>query len=142
VEIGDSIGVFGFSRSGRVYGVLVMVRGRAHIFGACRRGFFWRFGFPIFNPVPGYFDSVFGLRTKIGEISFLLEGGMKDETIKLRFGNHGICCNLFISRHGLFSCNLIAMDRQIFTPIDRKNSEIFSEHQMEDVSFYLSNHKE
>jgi hypothetical protein len=142
VEISQSKGIYGFGNPGRLYGVLVVIRGQAYLFGASRRGFFWRFGAKIFSPVSGYFDSVFGLRTGIGKIELLLKAGLKDEMVTVRFRRNWIHGNLFVSRHGLYTFNLRAIDPEIFPQIPSKTPEDFAELSVEDASFYLSDYKE
>ena len=142
VEIGQSKGIYAFSHPGRLYGFVITVSGQAYLFGASRRGFFWRFGAKIFSPLPGYFDSVFGLRTKVGEIGLSLEAGLKDEVLPVKFRCDWVRGNVFISRHGLHTFNLRAIDPEVFPQMPSKTPEDFAELPVEDVSFYLSDYKE
>jgi hypothetical protein len=142
MEIANGIGVYCFSSPQRVRGVLFTIRGRIYLFGACRRGWFYRLGASIHSPARGRFDSVFGLRTKVGAIDLLFTKWLRDEIIPVRFRHHWIRGHINISRSGLYSFLLGATDPELLTEIDRRNWEISSANEGEDASYYRSDYEE
>jgi hypothetical protein len=132
----------GFRAPGRVFGVLFGICGRLHCIGATQRGIFWRFGARTINPMPGCWDSVFGLRTRIKQIEMMLEWGMKDEIIPVHFRPSWIHGSIHCKRSGCISFVITAIDREVFASLPRKNHEIFSDMEVEDVSYYQSSRKE
>lgn len=86
----------------------------------------------------GYWDSVFGLRTKIKQIEMFMTYGMKNETIPVRFRPNWIRGSIHYSRTGLVTFVITATDPEIFAPVPRKNYEIFSDMEDEADSYYLT----
>jgi hypothetical protein len=142
VEIAGGLGIYFFGATGRVYGLLAGIRGRAYVVGLCRRGIFYRFGATIYSPSPGRFDSSFGLRTQVGAINLMVKKWIRDEILLVRFRRNWIRGNINISRTGLYSFQLYATDPDLVAEIDRRNCEISSEDEIEDASYYQSNYKE
>ncbi len=138
----DGLGIHCFGASGRIAGVFARIRGRAYVIGAMQRGIFWRFGAAIHNPYPGYWDSVFGIRTELGPIALALKVGMKDEIIPVRFRPYWVHGSFHFSRTGCISFIFTALDPERFPKIERKNWEIFSEYPMEEDESYFSDGKE
>jgi hypothetical protein len=113
-----------FYSNGRLYGALLRICGRMHVVGLSRRGIFWRFGREVFSPVPGYWESMFGLRYTISSryysdtgIKLFFTLGMKDEKIILRIRPRGIRGAISFSRAGSISIFLNKLDTEIFSPI-------------------------
>ena len=142
MEIINGIGVYSFAYPSRMYGALFTIRGRVHVFGASRRGFFWRIGARIYSPARGRFDSVFGLRTQIAGIDLMFKKWLKDETLPLRFRRNWIRGTVSFSRSGLVSFQLYANDPDVFAEIDRRNWKISSASEIEDASYYQSYNQE
>jgi len=142
MEIVGGLGVYFFKAPGRVYGVLVGVRGQAYVAGICRRGIFYRFGAKIYSPSRGRFDSTFGLRTQVGAIDLMIKKWLKDEILLLRFGCNWVRGHINISSSGLFSFQLYATDTEVLPEIDRRNWEIPSAVEDEDASYYRSDYEE
>lgn len=94
---------------GKVYGVLIRVRGRLYTVGASTRGLFWRFGARVFCPCPGYAESIFGARYTIAArkyqpgLDLFLSVGMKNEIIPIRIRPGRVCGSIHFSRTGLIS---------------------------------------
>jgi hypothetical protein len=94
---------------GKVYGVLIRVRGRLYTVGASTRGIFWRFGARVFCPCPGYAESIFGARYTIATrkhqpgLDLFLSLGMKDESIPIHIRPGRVCGSMHFSRTGLIS---------------------------------------
>lgn len=131
-----------FSHPGRIAGVLVGIRRRMFVIGICRRGIFYRFGARAINPARGYWDSVFGLRTRIKQIEMMMSWGMRDETVPVRFRPSWIHGSIHYSRTGILTFIVTATDPEIFSPEPRKNPEIFSSLEVEDTSYYEPCQKE
>lgn len=142
MEIAHGIGVYGFSSATRLYGTALTIRGRIYIFGATQRGFFWRFGARVFSPYPGHFESVFGLRTRIGEIDLLLKLGLRDEVVPVLFKCPWVHGSLHFSRSGSISFIIHAVDTEMVPKMASKTPEDFAKLPMEDADFYLSSAKE
>jgi len=142
VEIANGIGVYCFSSPQRVRGALFTVRGRVYLFGACRRGFFYRFGASIHTPARGRFDSVFRLKTRIGVIDLLFAKWLRDEILPVRFRCNWVRGHINISRSGLYSFVLTATDPELLDETVRRNWEISSPHEVEDASYYQSYQEE
>lgn len=136
------LGIYRFGAIGRVAGLLVGIRGRAYVIGALQRGYFYRFGAKFYSPLPGYFEGIFGLRTEVNGLNLMFKTGMKDEILPVRFGHNWIRGSVHISRTGLLSFVITAMDSERFPKVERKNPEIFSDGQAEDGSYFQSNSKE
>jgi hypothetical protein len=94
---------------GRVYGVLIRVRGRLYTIGASARGLFWRFGARVFCPYPGYAESIFGVRYTITRhkyqpgLDLFLNLGMRDESIPIHIRPGRVCGSIHFSRTGCIS---------------------------------------
>ena len=141
MEIAYGIGIYCFSYPQRVRGALITVRGRIYIFGATRRGFFWRLNGKIFSPYPGHFESILGLRTRVGEVDFLLKAGLRDEVLPVRFRCDWLHGTLFIRSNGLYSININATDPEMLPEIASKTPEDFARLPMEDADFYFNSRK-
>lgn len=136
------LGIYRFGNRARCYGLLAPIRGQAYVVGATQRGFFYRFGAKIFSPFPGYFDSTFAVKTAaFQEINLMIKVKMKDEILPLRFGYDWLHGALHISRSGICSFVLTAIDREAFPKLKRENPEIFSNHLIEDSSYFQSSSK-
>jgi hypothetical protein len=142
VEIAYGVGVYSFYHHGRVYGSLLTLRGRAYVFGICRRGFFWRFGATIHSPARGRFDTVFGLRTRLGGIDLLFDKWLRNEIVPVRFRCNWVHGHINISCSGLYTFVLAATDPEILDETVRRNWEISSPLEIEDASYYQSYHEE
>lgn len=142
MEIAYGVGVYGFYHHGRVYGLLLTLRGQAYVFGICRRGFFWRFGATIHSPARGRFDTVFGLRTRLGAIDLLFDKWLRNEIVPIRFRCNWVHGHINISRSGLYTFVLAATDPEILDETVRRNWEISSPLEIEDASYYQSYHEE
>lgn len=114
----DRLGLYGFSATGRVYGVALGIRRRLHVVGVCQRGMFWRFGARIFQPIDGYWESVFGVHSRIKLIETMLKVGMKDEVIPLRIRPGRVCGSIHFSRTGCVSFVVVALNPEIFPPVN------------------------
>jgi hypothetical protein len=110
----DGLGFYRFGSAGRVAGLLIGIRGRAHVVGATQRGIFWRFGARIFVPFEGYFESVFGLRTGVKQIDLMMKVGMKDEIIPVRFRPNWVHGSVHFCRTGCISFVIAALDPERF----------------------------
>jgi hypothetical protein len=106
--------VYPFASPGRVAGLLACFRRRAYVIGATQRGFFYRFGASLFNPYPGYFESVFGLRSSISCIDLMLRIKMRDEIIPISFRPDWIHGSIHFSRTGCLSFLITAIDSEMF----------------------------
>ena len=101
---------------GRIYGVLIRVRGRLYTIGASTRGIFWRFGATVFCPVPGYAESLFGVSYTISArkyqpgLELFLDMGMKNEIILICIRPRGVHGSVHFSRTGLNSFVLVESD--------------------------------
>jgi hypothetical protein len=142
MEIVDGIGVYRFSHPGRLGGLLVTVRGRVHVLGACRRGIFWRWGATIHSPARGRFDTVFGLRTRLGGIDLLFDKWLRNEIVPVRFRCNWVHGHINISCSGLYTFVLAATDPEILDETVRRNCEISSPREVEDASYYQSYQEE
>jgi hypothetical protein len=141
VGVLSRLGIYRFGARAKCYGILAPIRGRAYVIGALQRGFFYRFGAKIFSPCEGYFDAVFAVKTSVKEVNLMFKVGIKDEVIPVSFRPDWIHGSLHISRTGICSFILTAIDREVFPSFERENLEIFSNHLVEDASYYQSNAK-
>lgn len=123
MEIVSGLGIYPFGKAGRCYGVLIGVRGRAYVIAAIERGILYRFGATIYSQMPGRFDSCFGLRTKIGGIELVFKNWLRNEVIPIYFRSNRIRGYIDVSRHGLYSFQLFATDREPDSEISRKDFE-------------------
>ncbi len=120
------LGIYRFGSRAKCYGLLAPIRGRAYVIGALQRGFFYRFGAKIFSPCEGYFDAVFAVKTSVKEVNLMFKMGIKDEVIPVVFGCDWIHGSLHVSRTGICSFVLAAIDRKVFPGIQGENAESFS----------------
>jgi hypothetical protein len=90
---------------------------------------FWRFGARIFSPIDGYWESIFRLRTAIGQIEMMAKVGMRDEVVPLRFRHNRVHGSLHCCRTGVISMVVHALDIEAFGGTYSKNSEIFATEQ-------------
>jgi hypothetical protein len=141
VGILSRLGIYRFGSRARCYGLLASIHGQAYVIGATERGFFYRFGAKIFSPFEGYFDTVFAVKTSVKEIDLMFKCGIRDEIISVVFRPDWLHGSLHISRTGICSFILTAIDREVFPSFERENLEIFSNHLVEDASYYQSNAK-
>jgi hypothetical protein len=121
VEIISGLGIYPFGKAGRCYGLLIGVRGRAYVIAAIERGILYRFGATIYSPKPGRFDSCFALRTAIGEIDLVFKKWLRNEVIPIYFRSNRVRGYIDVSRHGLYSFQLFATDREPDSEISRKD---------------------
>lgn len=127
-----------FYSSGRLYGIAFRVRGRLHVLGICRRGIFWRFNANIHQPVPGFWESMFGVRYSIGNtylfgtgIRLLLPVGMRDENITFRCRLDRVRGGIRYSRTGCISIKFAELDMQIYSPLHLGTNRLDTSNQME-----------
>jgi len=132
----SGFGFYRFSSGSGCYGILVRVQRRAYVVGANRRGVFWRFGAAIYSPARGYYDSVFGLRTRVGKINLMVRLWMRDEILPLRIKPAGVLGAIHTSRSGLVWFVFTALDSERFVRPVRKNLPIFSQAQESDYDDY------
>lgn len=125
-----------FDGNGRAAGLLVIFRRRASIFGACHRGFFWRFGVKIFSPVEGYYDKTFTLKTSLGQIDLMLKVGMRDEIVPVWFGRSWIHGSLHFCSNGSCHFILTAIDAERYPKMEEESVTALSPYQTADVGFY------
>lgn len=123
MEIVSGLGVYPFGKAGRCYGVLIGVRGRAYVVAAIERGILYRFGATIYSPKPGRFDSCFALRTKLGGIDLVFKNWLRNEVLPINFRSNRVRGYIDVSRHGLYSFQLFATDREPDSEISRKDFE-------------------
>jgi hypothetical protein len=142
VESLSAISVHPFSRAGRCYGLLIAVRGQAYVFGATERGFFYRFGTPIYSPARGRYDSIFALRTRVGGINILFTKWMRNEVLSIHFRDTWIRGYIDISRHGLHSFQLLAADPEIHPQANRQALSVINQtNEGDNINNYQSRHE-
>ncbi len=123
---GNGLGRYSFSAAGRVYGVVVGICGRLYVVGVCQRGLFWRFGARVYRPIDGYWESVFGLRSRIKAVEMMFIAGMKDEIIPVAFRPNRIHGSIHFSRSGVINFVIVALDNERFAAIDSKTCQSFA----------------
>ncbi len=134
MEIVSGLGVYPFGKAGRCYGLLIGVRGRAYVIAAIERGILYRFGATVYSPKPGRFDSCFALRTAIGEIDLVFKNWLRNEVIPIYFRSNRVRGYIDVSRHGLYSFQLFATDREPDSEISRKDFEFSLSSEDENIS--------
>lgn len=138
----SDLGIHLFGATGRIYGLLIRVRGYAYVVGAMQRGFFYRFGAKIFSPTTGYWESIFGLRTAIKSVDLMLGVGIRDEIIPVSFRCDWIHGSIHFSRVGSLSFVLSALDPEVFPKSKGENLEEFSTATIVSDNFYDPNTEE
>lgn len=136
--VGDlsGLGVYFFGSLGRIHGILAGIRGRAYVIAATQRGFIYRFGARIYSPYPGYWESIFGLRTGFKGIDTMLKIRMRDEIIPVTFRPNWIHGALHFSDTGIISFVITTIDHSVFPRVERENLEEFSTALLNGDNFY------
>jgi hypothetical protein len=134
VEIISGLGVYPFGKAGRCYGILIGIRGRAYVIAAIERGILYRFGATIHSPAAGRFDSCFALRAKVGGIDLVFKNWLRNEVLPIYFRSNWIRGYIDISRHGLYTFQLFATDRELHPRVERKDFEISLRSEDENIS--------
>lgn len=99
----SAVSVHGFGKRGRCYGLFIRVFRQAYVLGASERGIFYRFGIKITETKPGQWNTLFGIRTKVGIAELMVKIGMKDEILPIHFRPNRIRGSLHFSRTGVIS---------------------------------------
>ena len=133
METLSAISIHPFSRAGRCYGLLIAVRGQAYVFGATERGFFYRFGATIHSPARGRYDSIFALRTKVRGIDLLFTRWIRNEVLSIHFRDNWLRGYIDISRHGLHTFQLLAIDYELCPQANSNGSEFYPQIETERV---------
>lgn len=138
MHVGDLSGfkVYPFNSTGRVAGLLAVLRRRAYVIGATQRGFFYRFGAKIFSPCTGYFDSTFALKTQVSQIDLMLKARMRNEILPVRFRPDWIHGSLHLSRTGCCSFIFTAIDPNRFPKMEGASLEEIATVALNPDSFY------
>ncbi len=92
-----------FSKAGRCYGILLRIRGQAHVFGATERGIFYRIGARVTESESGHWNALFGLKTRIGIVDLMIKRWMKNDVVVVRFRGARIRGSMHFSSTGIIS---------------------------------------
>jgi len=103
VESLSAVSVHAFSKRGRCYGLLLRIQRQAYVLGATERGIFYRFGAKLTETKPGKWNTLFGIKTRIGIAELMIKIGMKDDVVPIKFRPARIRGSLHFSRTGCIS---------------------------------------
>jgi hypothetical protein len=103
VESLSAVSVHAFSKRGRCYGLLLRIQRQAYVLGATERGIFYRFGAKLTETKPGKWNTLFGIKTRIGIAELMIKIGMKDDVVPVKFRPARVRGSLHFSRTGCIS---------------------------------------
>lgn len=109
------------SKDEGLLGVFVRVLGQTHVCCASARGYLYRFKIRTFTAIPGYFDTVFSLRRRVGVLDCYYGAFQREKKTALRFHklvsigeNYRYVGTVQFSRWGNVSIICTGIDNDVF----------------------------
>lgn len=107
----------------KCFGVFIRIFGQTHVCCACTRGYLHRFNTRTFTAIPGYIDTTFSLRRRIGVLEHYYGAFQREKQSPLRFyklisigENYRYIGSMQFSRFGNVSLIITGIDNDVFCP--------------------------